>query len=97
MTVPSSRTKRLVDTPTLAVWGATGLPVSAPTELREGKRRAGAPSSLATDAWNAPKTALVDVLEPDRATPIQPRMGARTTKTVPTLEKPLAMELAMPV
>src|ERR1700761_2267379 len=41
MTAPSLRTKRVVETPTLAVCGATGLPISAPTELRVGSKRGG--------------------------------------------------------
>jgi hypothetical protein len=45
------------DTPTLAVCGATGLPMSAPTEFRLG-RSGGNPSSLLTEAWNALKMAL---------------------------------------
>lgn len=88
MTSPSLRTKRLVDTPTLAVCGATGLPISAPTELREGNRRGGRPRILATDTWNAPNMALVEVLEPDSATPMKPKIGATTMYSNPIFEKP---------
>src|SRR5215475_1074729 len=96
MTWPSLRTNLLVDTPTLVVCGATGLPTSAPTEFSDGNRNAGAPSSLPTESWNAPKTVLAEVLLPDRATAIQPRIGASTMNAVPTLEKPDAMEFAIP-
>src|ERR1700681_2206152 len=41
ITSPSLRTKRLVDTPTLAVCGAIGFPTSAPTELNDGRDRGG--------------------------------------------------------
>src|SRR5579859_2346963 len=40
--------------------------------------------------------ALVEVLLPDSATPIQPRIGATTTKAGPILAKALASEPAMP-
>src|SRR5579872_4882865 len=96
MTWPSFRTKRLVDTPTLAVCGAIGLPISAPTELRVGKRSMGKPRSRPTEAWNAPNMALVEVLLPESATPIHPRIGATTRNHGPMVEKPLASELAMP-
>ena len=36
------------------------------------------------------------MLLPESATAIQPRIGESTTKAVPTLEKPLAIEFAMP-
>src|SRR5437879_2227472 len=96
ITSPSLRTIEVVATPTLAVWGATGLPTSAPTEFSDGNSSGGAPSSFATDSWNAPNTALDEVLLPDRATAIQPSTGASTTNTGPILEKPFAIELAMP-
>src|ERR1700761_4927278 len=96
MTSPSFRTKRLVETPTLAVWGATGLPISAPTEFRVGSSKGGKPSSLPTSIWKWPNIALVEVLLPDSATPIQPRIGATTTKAGPILAKALASEPAMP-
>jgi hypothetical protein len=47
----------VVDTTTLAVCGATDLPISAPTEFRVG-RSIGNPSSLLTEAWNAPCPAV---------------------------------------
>src|SRR5882757_4090163 len=96
MTSPSLRTMDVVATPTLAVCGATGLPTSAPTEFSDGNSSGGAPSSLATESWKAPNTALDEVLLPDRATAIHPSIGASTTNTGPILENPLAMELAMP-
>ena len=96
MTSPSLRTKRLVDTPTLAVCGATGLPISAPTEFNVGSSNGGSPSCTPTSAWNLPNMALVEVLEPDRATPMKPSIGATTTKAVPILAKPLASDAAMP-
>jgi predicted metalloprotease len=46
--------------------------------------------------WNAPNMALVEVLLPDSATPIHPRMGATTMNHGPIVEKPLASELPMP-
>src|SRR5579883_2703 len=96
ITSPSLRTKRLVETPTLAVCGATGLPTSAPTELSVGRSSSGKPKSLPTEAWNAPNIALVEVLLPDSATPIQPSAGATMMNQGPIVEKPLASELAMP-
>src|SRR5581483_819427 len=96
MTSPSLRTNLLVETPTLAVGGATGLPISAPTELSVGGSSSGMPSWLATRAWNLPNIALVEVLEPDSATPMNPRMGETTMNAVPMLEKPLASDAAMP-
>src|SRR5579875_1959069 len=96
MTSPSLRTKRVVATPTLAVCGATGLPTSAPTELSDGNSSTGAPRIFATEYWNWPKTAFVEVFEPDSATPIQPSSGASTMNTPPTFEKPFAIELAIP-
>src|SRR6185437_3120441 len=96
ITSPSLRTKRLVDTPTLAVCGATGLPTSAPTEFRDGNRTGGKPRILPTASWKAPNIALVEVLEPLSATPIQPRIGATTMNHTPILEKPKASDAAMP-
>ena len=93
---PSSRTNRLVETPTLAVCGAIGLPISAPTEFSDGSSSGGKPSSLPTSTWNAPNIALVEVLLPDSATPIQPRIGATTMNHHPSCEKPLASEAAIP-
>jgi hypothetical protein len=43
ITSPSLRTNLLVDTPTLAVCGAIGLPISAPTELNVGSSSGGMP------------------------------------------------------
>src|ERR1700735_550462 len=96
ITSPSRRTYLVVDTPTLVVCGATGLPVSAPTEFSEGNRKTGAPSSLATEYWTCPKSALDEVLLPDRATAMKPRMGASTMNAVPASENQCASELPMP-
>src|SRR5437870_12346302 len=97
MTSPSLRTNRLVDTPTLAVCGAMGLPTSAPTELNEGSISGGRFNSRPVIICTGPNMALVDVLLPDSATPTQPRIGARTTKKGPTFEQPYASEFAMPL
>src|SRR5215471_11254766 len=67
MTAPSLRTNFVVDTPTLAVCGATGLPISAPTELRVGSSKGGKFSNWPTSAWNLPNIAFVEVLLPERA------------------------------
>src|SRR5271165_672658 len=96
ITAPSFRTNRLVDTPTLAVCGATGLPTSDPTEFSVGKRRGGKPSNFPTETWNAPNMAFVEVLLPESATPIQPRMGATMMNQGPILENPYASDPAMP-
>src|ERR1700723_93845 len=48
-------------------------------------------------ACTGPNMAFVEVLLPERATPIQPRTGASTTKNRPILESPNASELAIPV
>lgn len=96
ITSPSLRTNRLVETPTLAVCGAIGLPISAPTEFRVGNSNSGNPSTLPTKAWNAPNMALVEVLLPDSATPMKPSSGATTMKATPSLENALASEPAMP-
>src|ERR1700692_4504541 len=90
ITSPSLRTNSLVDTPTLAGCGAIGLPISAPTEFKVGNSISGKPSSCPTNAWNLPNMALVEVLLPDRATPMKPR------KCGPGAEKALASEPAMP-
>src|SRR6201999_189885 len=95
MTSPSLRTKRVVDTPTLAVCGAIGFPISEPTELMVGSSNGGKPRICPTNAWNLPNIALVDVLLPDRATPMNPRIGATTMKAEPIDEKALAREAAM--
>src|SRR5437016_6025013 len=84
MTSPSLRTNLLVDTPTLAVCGAIGLPISAPTEFRVGSSSGGMPSCAPTSAWNLPNMALVEVFEPERATPMKPSTGA-TMKNAVTL------------
>src|ERR1019366_9373311 len=97
ITWPSLRTNWQVETPTLAVWGEIGFPASAPTELNVGKIRTGRFSNLPVMAWTGPNMAFVAALLPERATPIQPRMGASTTKNNPILESPKASELAMPV
>src|SRR5947208_13904342 len=97
MTSPSLRTKRLVETPTLAVCGAIGLPTSAPTELNDGSSSGGRFSSRPVTACTGPNIALVDVLLPDSATPTQPRIGARMTNAKPTFEQPYAIEFAMPL
>src|SRR5215467_9059091 len=89
ITSPSLRTNLLVDTPTLAVCGAIGLPISAPTEFNVGSSSGGMPSCL-------PNIAFVDVFDPDSATPMKPRIGATTMNAVPMLEKPFASDEAMP-
>src|SRR5206468_2570887 len=96
ITSPSLRTNLLVDTPTLAVCGAIGLPISAPTELNVGSSSGGKPSCAPTSAWNLPNIALVDVFEPDSATPMKPRIGATTMNAVPIAENPFASDDAMP-
>src|SRR6185312_7206566 len=96
MTSPSLRTNLLVETPTLAVCGAMGLPTSAPSEFKVGPSRTGNPSNLPVTAWIGPNMAFVDVLLPDSATPIQPRIGARITNGQPTLENAEASEFAIP-
>src|SRR5579864_317661 len=80
ITWPSLRTNLQVDTPTLAVWGAIGFPTSAPTELSDGNSSTGKLSNLPVMAWTGPNIAFVDALLPERATPIHPRIGAKTTK-----------------
>src|SRR5579863_859845 len=96
ITSPSLRTNLLVETPTLAVCGATGLPISAPTELKDGRRSGGKPSCAPTRAWKLPNIAFVDVFDPESATPMKPRIGQTMMKAVPRLEKPLASEDAIP-
>jgi hypothetical protein len=73
--------------------GKTFLPVSAPVELSEGSSSNGICSRVPTERWKPPNSALVEVLLPDSATPIQPRIGASTTNQVPTREKPYASVL----
>ena len=97
ITCPSLRTSLLVETPTLAVCGAIGLPTSEPTELKVGKSRTGRCSNLPVIACTGPNIAFVEVLLPERATPIHPRTGASTTKNNPILESPNASEFAIPV
>src|SRR5437667_9291768 len=97
ITSPSLRTNLLVDTPTLAVWGAIGLPTSAPTELNDGRSSGGRLSSRPVATCTGPNIALVDVLLPDKATPTHPRIGASTTNAKPTFEQPYAIEFAMPL
>src|ERR1700731_451372 len=96
ITSPSLRTNSLVDTPALGVCGPIGLPISAPTELRVGNSISGKPSNWPTSAWNLPNMALVEVLLPDNATPMKPRIGATTMKYGPSAEKALASDPAMP-
>src|ERR1039457_3783489 len=97
MTWPSLRTSLLVETPTLAVCGAIGLPTSDPTELKEGNIKTGRCSNLQVIACTRPNMAFVEVLLPESATPTHPRTGAKTTKNTPILESPKASEFAMPV
>src|SRR6478752_6591212 len=97
MTSPSLRTNRLVDTPTLAVCGAIGLPTSAPTELNDGSSSGGRFNNLPVTICTGPNIAFVEVLLPDNATPTQPRIGARTTNQSPSFEQPYAIEFAMPL
>src|ERR1700722_5342485 len=96
MTSPSLRTNLLVETPTLAVCGAIGLPISAPTEFNVGSSSGAKPSWTPTSAWNLPNIALVEVFDPESATPMKPRMGATTMNHVPRYENPLASDEAMP-
>src|SRR5262249_15924930 len=96
MTSPSLRTNSLVETPTLAVCGAIGLPISAPTELSVGKSIAGIPSNCPTKAWNFPNMALVEVLLPESATPMKPSSGATMMKNGPISENALASDPAIP-
>src|SRR5262252_5100172 len=96
MTCPSRRTYLVVETPTLAVCGAIGLPISAPTEFSDGSSSGGMCSSPPTEYWNEPNSALVDVLLPDSATPIQPTIGARIRNVGPIWANPCAIVLAMP-
>src|SRR5262249_21964853 len=95
ITAPSFRTYFVVDTPTLAVCGATGLPISTPTQMSVGNSNGGNPRSCPTSAWNLPNIALVEVLLPDSATPIQPRIGATRMNATPILENALANDAAM--
>src|SRR5256885_3137408 len=88
ITWPSLRTYLEVETPTLAVCGATGLPTSAPTEPNEGSNRTGKPSNLPTWTCTRPNKLLAEVLLPESATPIHPRMGASRIKAGPIFEKP---------
>jgi len=43
-----------------------------------------------------PNIALVEVFDPDSATPMKPRTGATTMNHMPRPENPLASEEAMP-
>src|SRR5256885_15177452 len=95
MTSPSLRTNLLVDTPTLAVCGAIGLPISAPTEFRVGSSSGGMPSCAPTSAWNLPNMALVEVFDPDRPTPMKLCTGATMMNAVHKREKPFGSEAAM--
>jgi len=70
------------------------LPTSDPTEFSVGSSRGGKPSNFPTEAWNAPNMAFVEVLLPESATPIQPRMGATMTNQGPILENPNASDPA---
>src|SRR5580704_16445113 len=88
ITCPSLRTNLLVETPTLAVCGAIGFPTSAPTELKEGSNRTGKFNSLPVTACTGPNIAFVEELLPERATPIQPKTGANTTKNTPIFDRP---------
>src|SRR5262249_47033608 len=96
ITSPSLRTNFDVETPTLAVCGAIGLPISAPTEFRVGSRKTGNPSLTPTSAWNLPNMALVEGFEPDSATPMKPRTGATRMNHTPSPENPFASDDAMP-
>ena len=64
--------------------------------VRTGSNSGGMPSCAPTRAWNFPNIALVDVFDPDRATPMKPRIGATMTNAVPIDEKPFASDDAMP-
>ena len=64
------------------------MPTSAPTELSDGSKSSGMRSRPPTAYWNPPNSAFVEVLLPDSATPIQPRMGASRMNQVPTRENP---------
>src|SRR5260221_3894500 len=90
MTSPSLRTNLLVETPTLAVCGATGLPISAPTEVRVGSSSGGMPSCTAISAWNLPNIALVEAVEPDSATAMEARIGHTMMNAVAMLQKHVA-------
>src|SRR5437868_12424437 len=96
ITWPSRRTYLLVETPTLVVCGAIGLPISAPTELSEGSSSAGMCRSPPTEYWNPPNRALVEVLLPDRATPMNPMTGSRMRNVGPSWAKPGASEVDVP-
>src|SRR6266487_4324455 len=96
ITWPSRRTYLLVETPTLVVCGAIGLPISAPTELSEGSSSDGMCSSPPTEYWNPPNRAFVEVLLPDRATPMNPMTGARMRNVGLIWAKPCASVFAMP-
>lgn len=95
-TMPSLLTYGVVDTPTLTVCGATGLPNSAPTELLAGNNGTGKPNNLPTVACNAPNNVLEAVLLPDRAAPMKPKKGDIMINTSPTNELAYANEYAMP-
>jgi hypothetical protein len=56
--------------------------------LSEGSSSKGIRSRPPTAYWNPPNSALVEVLLPESATPIQPRIGASKMNQVPTREKP---------
>src|SRR5205823_13494322 len=75
----------------------TGLPTSAPTEFRDGSKSAGILSNPPAVACTGPNIAFVEVLLPERATPIQPRTGHKMTNAGPILDSPNASELAIPV
>src|SRR5262245_4907944 len=74
MTSPSLRTKRVVETPTLAVCGAIGFPISAPTELTVG---------ISSGGGNNTRIATILLIEPDSASNGRPVTAASATTRSP--------------
>jgi hypothetical protein len=65
------------------------LPISTPTEFGDGSSGGGRCSSPPVEWWSPPDSALVDVLLPDSATPIQPTVGARIRNVEPIWADPV--------
>jgi hypothetical protein len=90
------RTNLVVDTPTLAVCGATGFADLGTDRVEGRQQQRRKPKNLAHQRLELAEHGIVEVLLPDRATPIHPRIGATRMKATPILENPLASEAAMP-
>src|SRR6185369_1225879 len=94
--VPSSPTMPQAAVATARDWGEIILPMTPPLVLAAPVRIGLSPSCSAVAFCRPPKRTLLEVSEPVRNTPSQPRNGAMNGNQCPVLVKTRPRQLVMP-